>query len=30
MMWLVDEPLAWISFFIGLAFALFFSSGEEP
>jgi len=29
MMWLIDEPMVWISFFIGLAFALFFGSGDE-
>jgi hypothetical protein len=29
-MWLIDEPMVWISFVNGLAFALFFGSGDEP
>jgi hypothetical protein len=29
MMWLIDEPMAWIMFFLGLAFALFFGNGDE-
>jgi hypothetical protein len=28
-MWLIDEPMVWISFFIGLAFVLFFVDGGE-
>jgi hypothetical protein len=28
-MWLIDEPMVWISFVNGLAFALVFGSGDE-
>jgi hypothetical protein len=29
-MWLVDEPMTWIIFFIGVAFVLFFGPGDKP
>jgi hypothetical protein len=28
-MWLITEPMTWIMFFLGLAFALFFVGGDE-